>query len=70
MAVEVEEIKLDIKQAKYRIWNKEKKKWFYVVEKQSSFPVSQFLVSEDDDVILAISLKNSPWIWGRGERLR
>ena len=68
---ECEEIKLDYKKAKYRVWNKEKKKWFYLVEQDSSLPLSQFLIdASGDDIYFAISLKNYPWIWGKSERIK
>ena len=70
--VEVEEIKLDWKTAKYRIWNIQKKKWFYLVEQKSSLPFSQFLIEEKEDgeIYLARSLHISPCIWGKRERIK
>ena len=70
--VEVEEIKLDWKTAKYRFWNIQKKKWFYLVEQKSSLPFSQFLVEakEDGELYFACSLHSSPWIWGKKERIK
>lgn len=61
-----EQIQLDFKDAKYKIWNKQKKKWFYLVEKKSSFPFSQFLVEDkkNGDLYLAMSLHSAPWLWG------
>ena len=68
---ECEEIKLDYKKAEYRVWNKEKKKWFYLVEQNSSLPLSQFLIdASGDDIYFAISLKNYPRIWGKSERIK
>lgn len=70
--VVAEEIKLDWKTAKYRVWNIQKKKWFYLVEQKSSLPFSQFLVEakENGELYFAISLHSSPWIWGKGERIK
>ena len=49
-----EEIKLDWKTAKYRVWNIQKKKWFYLVEQKSSLPFSQFLVEAKKMVNFAL----------------
>lgn len=69
--VACEEITLDYREAMYRVWNKEKKKWFYLVEQNSSLPLSQFLVdTSGNDIYFAISLKNCPWIWGKSERIK
>ena len=69
--VACEEIRLDYKKAKYRVWNKEKKKWFYFVEQNSSLPLSQFLIdTSGDDIYFAISLKKCPQIWGKSERIK
>ena len=70
--VATEEIKLDWKTAKYRVWNIQKKKWFYLVEQKSSLPFSQFLVEakEDGELYFAYSLHISPWIWGEKERIK
>ncbi len=66
-----EEIGLDCKKAKYRVWNKEKKKWFYLVEQNSSLPLSQFLIdTSGDSIYFAISLKDCPQIWGKSERIK
>ena len=67
-----EVVKLDWKTAKYRIWNKEKKKWFYLVEKSSSLPFSQFLVEgkENGDLYLACSVHSAPWLWGKAEEIK
>lgn len=67
-----EEIKLNWKTAKYRIWNKQKKKWFYLVEQKSSLPLNQFLIEakEDGELYFVCSLHSSPWIWGKKEKIR
>lgn len=64
--IKAQKIKLDYKKAKYRYWNKEKQKWFYLVPSNTSFPLNEFLIDEKgQDIYLALSLKDAPWIWGK-----
>ena len=58
------EIKLDIKDAVAKIYNKEKDKWFYLIEVEDG-PLRGFLKAEDtDDLYVSSSITAAPWLWG------
>lgn len=63
--METKNIKLDIKDAIAKVWNKEKEKWFYLIEVEEDSPLNAFLKTEDtDDLYIASSITTAPWLWG------